>query len=132
MSTYYNWYYRHFRVPQLLQFPSEVEVLIPFFTFFSFHSVVSRDSKVHNSASSLFFLFFFFFFFFFFHYYKIWQSDRDFVYLEILNFVRLIFQDRFWVVHIPFVRMVKLQLLAQFPVDPLAHTVVLSLIFSLC
>ena len=28
--------------------------------------------------------------------------------------------DRFWVVHMPFVRMVKLQLLAQLPVDHLA------------
>ena len=35
---------------------TKVEILISFFTFFKFYSVVSRDSKVHNSASSLFFL----------------------------------------------------------------------------
>ena len=38
------------------QFPSKVVVLILHFTFFQFYSVVSRDSKVHNSARSLFLL----------------------------------------------------------------------------
>ena len=33
---------------------AKVEVLNVLFTFFQFYSVVSRDSKVHNSASSLF------------------------------------------------------------------------------
>ena len=37
------------------QFSSKVEVLIFLFTFFQFHSVVSRDSKVDNFASSLFY-----------------------------------------------------------------------------
>ena len=32
-------------------------------------------------------------------------------------FVRLNFQDGFWVVHLPFVCMVKLKFYAQFPVD---------------
>ena len=36
------------------QFLSNVEVLIPLFTFFQFYSVVSRDSKVDYFASSLF------------------------------------------------------------------------------
>ena len=44
--------------------------------------------------------------------------------------MRLIFQDRFWVVHIQFVRIVKLKLLAQFPLDHLAHHVV-STLFAL-
>ena len=35
---------------------------------------------------------------------------------------------RCWVLHIPFVRMVKFQFLAQFPVDDLAYSVVSSLI----
>ena len=48
-----NWYNRQFHVPQYFQFPCKVEVLIPLFTFFQFHSVVRRDSKAHNSASSL-------------------------------------------------------------------------------
>ena len=38
------------------QFPSKVEVLILFFTFFQIYSVVSRDSKIDNFASSLFLL----------------------------------------------------------------------------
>ena len=45
-----------------------------------------------------------------------------------MAFVRLILQDRFWVVHVPFVRRDKLQFLAQFPVDHLAHPVVSSFI----
>ena len=72
---------------------------------------------------------------FFVEYYKIWSSGWDLVirlYLEISEeFVYLILQDRCWVVHIPFVCMVKLQLPAQFPVDHLANSVVPSLIFFL-
>ena len=40
--------------------------------------------------------------------------------------MRLIFQDRFWFVHIPFIRMVQLQFLALFPVDHVAHPVLYS------
>ena len=36
------------------QFSSKINVLIFLFTFFQFYSVVSRESKVHNSASPLF------------------------------------------------------------------------------
>ena len=46
--------------------------------------------------------------------------------------VRFILLDRFFVVHIPFIRMIKLQLLAQFSVDHLAHPVVSSFILFLC
>ena len=47
--------------------------------------------------------------------------------------VFVILLDRFWVVHIPFVRMVKFKFLAQFPVDHLAHPVVPSIIlFLIC
>ena len=42
------------------QFSSKVEVFMLLFTFFQFYSVVSRDSKVHNSASSLSFINYFF------------------------------------------------------------------------
>ena len=48
------------------------------------------------------------------------------------QFVCVIFYDRCWVVHIPFVGMVKFKYLAHFPVDHLAHTVVSSLILLLC
>ena len=42
--------------------------------------------------------------------------------------MHLILQERFWVVDIPFVHMVKLQFLAQSPVDQLTHPVMPSLI----
>ena len=54
--TNYNWYHRHFHVPQFFQFVSKVLEFILLFVFFQFYSVVSRDSKVENSAGSLFLL----------------------------------------------------------------------------
>ena len=54
------------------------------------------------------------------------------LYLKIQEeFVRFILQNKFRVVHIPFVRMVKLKFLAQFPVDYLVQPVVFSLILFL-
>ena len=44
----------------------------------------------------------------------------------------VILQDSCWVVHIPFVRIVKFKFLAHFPVDHLAHPVVSCLIHLLC
>ena len=80
--------------------------------------------------------FFFFFSFFFFDYYQVWLSGRDLVtrlYLKIPEkFVRLFLQERFWVMHIPFVRMVKCQFFARFPVDHLAYPVFSSFILLLC
>ena len=46
-------------------------------------------------------------------------------------FVRLILQERFWVVHIPFGRMFKLQFLAQFPVDQFGLPLLLLLLLLL-
>ena len=67
---------------------------------------------------------------------KIWLSGRDWVislHLKIPEeVVRLILLDRFLFVHIPFVRMIKLQFLTQFPMDHLAHPVVSSLLLFLC
>ena len=54
-----------------LKFFIKVEVLISLFTFFQFHYVVSRDSKVDNFADFLFF--------FFVDYYKVWSSRRNLV-----------------------------------------------------
>ena len=52
----YPEYQSQFNVPYLFfQFPCKM--LIFLFIFFHFYSVVSRDSKVHNSPSSLFFCF---------------------------------------------------------------------------
>ena len=43
----------------------------------------------------------------------------------------VILQDRCWVVHIPFVSMVKFKFLAHFPVDRLADPVVSRLILPI-
>ena len=89
----------------VFQFSSKVLVLILLFAFFKLYSVVSWNSKVHNSASYLVFV----------DYYKVRSSGRDWVirlYLKIQEeLLRLIFQDRFWVVYQPFVRMVNLNFL---------------------
>ena len=73
---------------------------------------------------------------FFVDYYEVWSSGRDkviFLYLKIPEeFVCLIFQDGFWIVHIQFIRVIKFKFLAQFPVDYLAHPVVSNLILFLC
>ena len=44
------------------------------------------------------------------------------------EFVRVVLLDSCWVVHVPFLRMVKFKFLAQFPVDHFTHPVVSSLI----
>ena len=44
------------------------------------------------------------------------------------EFVRLVLQERFWVMDIPFVRMIKFEFLAHFPGDHLAHPFVSSLV----
>ena len=66
-STNYHWYYRHFHIPQLFQFPGNVEIGILFFAFFHFYSMVSRYRKFHNFAGSLFFV----------DYYKVRLFDWD-------------------------------------------------------
>ena len=47
------------------------------------------------------------------------------------NFTRLILLDRFWFVYIPFDSIVKIQSLAQFPVNHLSHPVMLTLVLLL-
>ena len=107
------------------QFLCKVQVLIYLFFFLQFYLMVFQDGKVHNSASYLFFV----------DYHQVWSSSRYLVIrlnLKILeNFMRLVLQDRFWFVHIPFIRMVKFQFIALFPVDHLTHSVVSCLILSL-
>ena len=113
--TSYNWYHHHFHIPQFFWFPSKVKVLIHLFTFFQLYFVVSQDSKVHNSTSSLFLLII------------IRSNHMTKIRWSVCipeEFVHLILQDRFWVVHIPFACMVKFKLLAQLPVDHLAHPVI--------
>ena len=48
------------------------------------------------------------------------------------EFMCVILQERCWVVHIPFVGMVKFKFLAHLPVDHLGHPVVSSLILLQC
>ena len=107
-------------------FPCKIDVFILLFAVFQFYSVVSSDSKANNSVI----------FFFLVDYYKVWSSGWDQVirlYLKIPEtHVHLILQDKFLVIHIPFVRMVKLKFLAQFQVDHLDHPVVSSLILFQC
>ena len=90
-----------------------------------FHSVIHWDGKVYYSAGFLsIFLSLGLVF---------WLTLGDLFYLKVTgNLMCLILQDRFWVVQIPFGRMVKFQFLAQFPVDHLLHPVVSTLILFLC
>ena len=57
-------------------------------------------------------------------------AELDFrLFLKIsANLVSLIILGRFWVVHIPFVRMVKFKIIARFPFDHLLHSFVSSII----
>ena len=98
------------------------------FKFFQFYSVVSRDSKVDNFANSFSFFFF------------LLIIIRSGLLAEIRWSVCMtkshrslcvIFQDRCWDVHIPFVSMVKFKFLAHFPgiILPTQSCLVL---YSLC
>ena len=108
------------------QFPCKVKVFVLLFIFFRFYSMVSRVSKVHNFTSSLFLLII------------IRSGRQDEIRWSVcmskshwslcVSFSR----DICWVLHIPFVHMVKFQFLAQFPVDHFAHSVMSSLILLLC
>ena len=117
-----------FMFHSFFQFPNKVQVFILLFTFFQFYSIVSRDSKVHNFASSLFF-------------FLLLIVIRSGLLVEIRRSIRMsksyrslcdILLDRCWVVHIPYVRIVKFHFLAKLPVYHLAHLVVSSLILLLC
>ena len=92
------------------------------FTFFLFYSVVCRDNKVDIFANFLF---------------SLLIIIRSGLLVEIRWSVWLskshwslciIFSDRCWVMHIPFVGKVKFKFLAHFPVDHLAHPVLSSLV----
>ena len=121
-STNYNLYHCNFHVSQLFPFPG-----LSRGTYLSFHFLsvllcgqleqqIPLFSKYSLSG-----------------YYKVWSSNGDMVYLKVSEgFLRLIPQDRFWVVHIPIVSLVKFRFLAQFPVEHLPHSVVSRLILFMC
>ena len=126
--------------------PITIGIIITFM-FHSFFNSLARSRDLFFSYSFSFILWsagtakstilqilsFFFFFFFFF-----WWLFSSLVFWPRLSdpFVcqsRIgIFQDIYWVVLIPFVRMAKFQFLAHLPMDHLAHPIVSSLIFLLC
>ena len=119
-----------FMFHSFFQFSSKIQELIFLFFFFQFCSVVSQDSKVHNSASSIYLSIYLLL--------TITRSGRlagmrwSVCISKSEEFLRLILPDKFWVVHKPFVRMVKFELLAQFQVDHLLCPVVSILIHFLC
>ena len=94
------------------QFSSKVQAFIFFFRLPSVYLVVSRTAK-STIRQVLFFLL------------TISRSGR-------LAGIRWSVCIKFWVVHIPFVRMVKFKFIAQFPLDQLPQPVVSSLILFLC
>ena len=49
----YNWYHCHFHVPQLFLLFRKVQVLVYFFTFFYFQSIVRWNCKIHKKTSLL-------------------------------------------------------------------------------
>ena len=97
-------------------FPSKVQVLSFLLACFQFYCVVSRNSKHHFRQIFVLFLFLIFFFFvLFFNFcwlllgFVVWQDYVIRLYFKIPEeFVGLIFLEIFWVVHITFVRIVKL------------------------
>ena len=97
-----------------------------YFSTFHFHSVVHRDRNFHYLASSVILV----------NYDFVWFSYCDSMirfYLKIpANFMHLLFLDKFWFMHIPFVSMVKFLFLALFPVDHFSFPVILSLVILLC
>ena len=101
-----------------------------FFFSHSFSSILWSAGTVKSTILLVLF------FFFFFDYYKVWSSVRDQVirvYIKVPSeFMCVIFQDRCWVVHIPFVLMFKFKFLAHFPQDHHAYPVVSSLVLFLC
>ena len=74
--------------------------------------------------------------FFIVDYYKVWCSGQDYVihlYVRVLyEFVCVILQERYCIVNIPFVRMVKFKFLVHLPVNHLAHPAVSSFLLLPC
>ena len=108
--TNYNWYHRYIHVSYFFRF-LVISWYLSLFEFLQFYTGIWRDDKVHNRL-------FLFFFSWLLLGLVIWPTLGDSFYFKIPQMlVRLILQEWFWVVHVPFVNMVKLKLLARFPVD---------------
>ena len=101
----------HFHVPYFFNSLARSRCLF-LSTFFQFYSVVTRDSKFHNSASSLFLLII---------------MTRTRWSACMFKFHRIFCVSFSWIyigLCSPFVRMVKFQFLSQLPMDYIAHPVV--------
>ena len=125
ICTNHSWYHHHLHVPEFFlvlllglgTYPSSSLSLI--FT-------LSSAGKAKSTIRQVFFLSFFSFFILL----TITKSGRLAKIPE--NFVHFILQDWFWVVHIPLVRMVKLNIFARLPIVYLSYPVVCQVLYSLC
>ena len=108
-----------------------------YLSLFRFLSVLFCGQQERKNPLLRWFSFFLLFFFFFFFFFTLTRSSplaeiKWSICISKLQKIRAPhFLDWFWVVHIPFVHMIKFKLLAQFPIDDLSHPVVSSLILFL-
>ena len=120
-GTNYNWYNRHFHILQFLARSSHI-----FFFSLSFNFTLwSAGTAKFTIVQVLSFLSIII---------RCGRPDEIRWSVCISKFFRSLsiffLQDRFWFVHIPFIRMVKLQFFAQFQVDHFAYPVVLLMFFQ--
>ena len=129
----YSCYHRHFHVPWGFFFTSLARstYLSLFKLSFLFTLWFVRTAK--STIRQVLFLFLIFFFFLLL---TITRSGRDLViclYIKIPEkFMHLTLQDGFWIVHVPFVHIVKFKFLTQFPVDnsDIITIIIISIIVS--
>ena len=118
----YNWYHHHFHIPQFFVSSLTRSRYLFFFSLSCNFTLRSAGTAKSAIRQILFFMLLI-----------ITRSGR-LTYMtwpvccwKSQNSLSLILQVRFWVLHIPFIRMVKLKFLAQLKVDHLAHPVEFSL-----
>ena len=127
-NTNYNWYYFLNNVPQIFLIPSQGSGIYLSFRFLSY-LLCSQPGQQNQQFGKYSFCCWLLLGL------VIWSSGPNsgirlcFKIPE--EFERLIFQYRYWVVHIWFVRTVKFQFFEQFAMDHLAHTFVSCLLLFL-
>ncbi len=119
-----NWYDCHLHVPQFFFNSLARSRYLSFFSL-SFSFILWSTGTAKSTILQVLFV----------DNYKAWSSGQDQVirvYVKVpYEFMCIIFQDRPWVAHLPFFRMVKCKFLAHLLVDHFADLVVFSLIFLL-
>ena len=102
-ETNYTWYTSHFHIPQF--FSIHLQGQGNYLSFYFLSILLCGQPGQHSSQFGKFS-----FFVVVVDYHKVWSSGQDYMirlYVKIrLEFVCLIFQERCWVVHTPFVRVV--------------------------